>query len=171
MMFPRLSVLFFVILWQNQFKLHKCILPSELQWFESAQQLPSADFGSWGGASAIFNDTLFVIGGNRSYVKWITLDDLHSNKANPSAWNITSWPYDSALGWYWNYMYSFSAYTIVDNYMYLASPWGWWGYMLIYNLETKSPVSASEYEFEMPYNTSEPCMYLYTCITTMKRII
>ena len=139
-------------------KVCHCVLPSDLQWTQSAQDLPSVDLGCWGCAATIFNDTMFLIGGNFSYVKWISLDDLHDSNANPSAWNTVAWVDDPFMIRYGEYMHSFSGFTMIDNYMYLTGPWDWGGFMLIYDIATRQTVSAADYQNEMPYNTTEPCM-------------
>ena len=132
----------------------RSMLPNAIEWTKSSQKIP---WGGWGSASTIYNNTLFVIGGDYSQIMWIDMNILYENEEQYAAWTTQNWPYDPYIGSWSNYMIAATGFTLINNYLYQVGPWGWPGILLIFDLHNKTAVSGAIYNFKTPINTTQPC--------------
>ena len=116
-------------------------------------------FGIKDNCNTMYNGTLFVISGSSETedlgtIYYTSLADLD---AGLSQWTETYWGYDTDLKSSGDFG-CWASFTVIDSLVYIPGPQRADGNMSIYNMRTKSRINASDYNYQMPYPTSQGCV-------------
>ena len=132
--------------------------PFGVKWTQLNQKLPNKIRST---SCAIYESSLYSIGDSYGANISILSTNYLNNIANDrSLWDITQWQADTEYGSI-SKIISFESFTIVDNKMYIVDARYTNGKMLIYNMESQTQVSGSEYNYQIPISAEWfiPCMY------------
>ena len=118
----------------------------------------------WEVSAAIYNDSVFIIGGDANNdISQITIDNLLNGNNNSSLWIESLWQSDSSTYGSISYdMRSYSSHIHIGSLLYMLGLHNNYGTMLLYDLSSRQQVDASTYHWSMPYYVSAQCYVLYT---------
>ena len=134
------------------------IFDSSLSWTHVGSTLPTNLFGA---SSGLWNETIYIIGGHDGTQQTTTiysanLKELLSSSTSSIWFSHGDWNNDSQYGAVSN-LYSSTGHTSVSNLLFIVQPVGNYGLMFLYNMNSSSQVSGTEYNYSVPHPLRYSC--------------
>ena len=126
-----------------------------LTWEEIDNTLPQSWYSdTYGLVGGLWDGQLFAIGGNDDEIQITSASDLLQGTND---WTTKTWNDDSDIGFSISEIYGSTTATQIDELLYIVSPYGIYGTLLIYNMSinSESQIDGSQYSVSTPLTQNQ----------------